>query len=214
MIFRMVYKSGEIFLPFCHTDRSGAEKLELKFHICESFYLCGPLHVDGPIYLLASVWTFYTYVGTSTTIWGPFTFVSPLPPEALETVRGRGQANAGGARGWSTVWGLAGGGQNSKHSKNTIMTLLLLRYVTDTNAHTNDRNAHTPLSTLISSLSLNHHLYADDTQLFFSFYPSVFDSSNAHLQDSLQKISSWMTANHSTLLKLNFFLSDSHNNLP
>jgi len=24
----------------------------------------------------------------------------------------------------------------------------------------------TPLSTLISSLSLNHHLYADDTQLF------------------------------------------------
>jgi len=25
-----------------------------------------------------------------------------------------------------------------------------------------------PLSTLISSLSLNHHLYADDTQYFFS----------------------------------------------
>ena len=27
-----------------------------------------------------------------------------------------------------------------------------------------------PLSTLISSLSLNHHLYADDTQFIFSFY--------------------------------------------
>jgi len=27
----------------------------------------------------------------------------------------------------------------------------------------------TPLSTLTSSLSLNHHLYADDIQLFFSF---------------------------------------------
>jgi len=80
------------------------------------------------------------------------------------------------------------------------MTLLLMWYAADTNAHTHDRNAHTPLSTLISSLSLNHHLYADDTQLFFSFYPSVFDSSNAHLQDSLQKISSWMTAN---LLSLN-----------
>jgi len=29
----------------------------------------------------------------------------------------------------------------------------------------------TTLSSLISSLSLNHHLYADDTRLFFSFYP-------------------------------------------
>jgi len=35
--------------------------------------------------------------------------------------------------------------------------------------------ATTPLSTLISSLSLNHHLYADDTQLFFSFHPRNFD---------------------------------------
>jgi len=34
-----------------------------------------------------------------------------------------------------------------------------------------------PLSTLISSLSLNHHLYADDTQLFLSFRPPYFDSS-------------------------------------
>ena len=58
---------------------------------------------------------------------------------------------------------------------------------------------HHPLSTLISSLSLNHHLYADDTQLFFSFYPSVFDSSITQLQHSLQKISSWMTANLLTL---------------
>jgi len=57
----------------------------------------------------------------------------------------------------------------------------------------------TPLSTLISSLSLNHHLYADDTQLFFSFYPSVFDSSITQLQQSLQQISSWMTANLLTL---------------
>jgi len=37
----------------------------------------------------------------------------------------------------------------------------------------------TPLSTLISSLSLN--LYADDTQLFFLFYPSVFDSNITQL---------------------------------
>jgi len=51
----------------------------------------------------------------------------------------------------------------------------------------------------ISSLSLNHHLYADDTQLFFSFYPANFDSSITHLQDTLHQISSWMTANLKTL---------------
>jgi len=59
----------------------------------------------------------------------------------------------------------------------------------------------TPLSTLISSLSLNHHLYADDTQLFFSVYPRNFDSSIAHLHTALQQISSWMSTN---LLALNF----------
>jgi len=59
----------------------------------------------------------------------------------------------------------------------------------------------TPLSTLISSLSLNHHLYADDTQLF-SFYPSDPESSITHLQNALQQISSWMTANRLTRLKL------------
>jgi len=48
----------------------------------------------------------------------------------------------------------------------------------------------TPLSTLISSLSLNHHLCADDTQLFFSFHPPDFDSSITDLQNSLQQISS------------------------
>jgi len=56
----------------------------------------------------------------------------------------------------------------------------------------------TPLSTLISSLSLNHYLYADDTQLF-SFHPPDFDSNITHLQNALQQISSWMTANLLTL---------------
>ena len=63
----------------------------------------------------------------------------------------------------------------------------------------------TPLSTPISPLSLNHHLYADDTQLFFSFYPPNFDSSIKHLQNALQQISSWMTAN---LLTLNSFKTE------
>ena len=56
----------------------------------------------------------------------------------------------------------------------------------------------TPLSTLISSLSLDHHL-ADDTHLFFSFYPLICDSSISHFQNALQRISSWMTANLLTL---------------
>ena len=42
------------------------------------------------------------------------------------------------------------------------------------------------LSTLISSVSVNHHLYTDDTQLFLSFHPSNFQSSIAHLQLGLK----------------------------
>ena len=57
----------------------------------------------------------------------------------------------------------------------------------------------TPVSTLVSSMSLNHHLYADDTQLFLSFHPSEFHSNITHLQNALQQISSWMTANLLTL---------------
>jgi len=53
----------------------------------------------------------------------------------------------------------------------------------------------TPLSSLISFLSLNHHLYADDTQLFFSFHPSDVHSSITYLHGVLQQISSWMTSN-------------------
>jgi len=48
--------------------------------------------------------------------------------------------------------------------------------------------------TLISSCSLNHHLFADNTQLFLSFLPTHFDSNKV-----LDRISCWMTANLLTL---------------
>ena len=44
-------------------------------------------------------------------------------------------------------------------------------------------------------MSLNYLLYADDTQLFLSFHPSEFHSDITHLQNALQQISSWITAN-------------------
>ena len=58
----------------------------------------------------------------------------------------------------------------------------------------------TPLSNLISSRSLNHQLYADDTQIFISFSPKTFTTAITQLQDTISEISSWMTAN---LLSLN-----------
>jgi len=53
----------------------------------------------------------------------------------------------------------------------------------------------TPLSTLISTCSLNYHINADDTQLFLSFLPAHFDSSIDYLYNALDRISSWMTGN-------------------
>ena len=85
----------------------------------------------------------------------------------------------------------------------------------------------TPLSTLISSCSLNHHLYADDTQLFLSFLPTHLDSSIDHsskteflligLSKQLAKINnSSLTTTHlletsaSYLLNTSLFLTRSH----
>ena len=58
----------------------------------------------------------------------------------------------------------------------------------------------TPLSSLTSSFFLNHHLYADDIQLFFSFHPpNVHSSITLASHGALQQISSWMTSNLLTL---------------
>ena len=58
----------------------------------------------------------------------------------------------------------------------------------------------TPLSTVISQYGANHHLYADDTQLFISFTSSEFLKNIAILENTIDKVCSWMSAN---LLMLN-----------
>src|SRR6218665_4019908 len=52
----------------------------------------------------------------------------------------------------------------------------------------------TPLSSLIRASSIDHHLYADDTQLFISS-PNSFSDSIDHLLHVVKQISFWMISN-------------------
>jgi hypothetical protein len=58
----------------------------------------------------------------------------------------------------------------------------------------------TPLSSLISNSLVEHHLYADDTQLFISFTALKFSQTISHLETTIDLVSTWMSAN---LLSLN-----------
>jgi len=53
----------------------------------------------------------------------------------------------------------------------------------------------TPFSSLLSNTGINHHLYADDTQLFISFSPSSYPTNIIQLQSVIAQVSTWMSAN-------------------
>ena len=53
----------------------------------------------------------------------------------------------------------------------------------------------TPLSHLIKSHNINHHLYADDTQLYIAIEPTDFHSASSILSSTFQAISHWMSSN-------------------
>jgi len=58
----------------------------------------------------------------------------------------------------------------------------------------------TPLSSLISDSSVNHHLHTGDTQLFISFSAPDFSQNVSHLETTIDSVCTWMSAN---LLSLN-----------
>ena len=57
----------------------------------------------------------------------------------------------------------------------------------------------TPLSTVISNSSANHHLYADDTQLFLSFSAADFAYNISHLEHTISNVYNWMSSNFLSL---------------
>ena len=53
----------------------------------------------------------------------------------------------------------------------------------------------TPLSSVIASHSVNHQLFADDTQMYNCFTQPTSSSALSNMQNTFQSVSAWMSAN-------------------
>ena len=51
----------------------------------------------------------------------------------------------------------------------------------------------TPVSSIISSFDINHHVYADDTQIYMFLSVSNTKESLENLQHCVMAVSAWMT---------------------
>jgi Reverse transcriptase (RNA-dependent DNA polymerase) len=70
----------------------------------------------------------------------------------------------------------------------------------------------TPLSTVVSNSSANHHPYADDTQLFLSFSAADF-ACNISFLELISNVCNWMSSNFLSILpRLSFYLLGFLNN--
>ena len=57
-----------------------------------------------------------------------------------------------------------------------------------------------PISNMIESYDLSHHIYADDTCLYFSFSPADFEKSVEHVNNCIHHLCDWFNSNR---LKVN-----------
>ena len=58
----------------------------------------------------------------------------------------------------------------------------------------------TPLSAIISSFDINHHLYANDTRMYMSLSASNAKEFLEKLQQCLMGVSAWMTGSKLKLI--------------